>query len=315
MTFAEEENEAGGAMRIGLVVDSACDLPPDFIERHRIQILPVTVHLDGHDLVDTRDTATTLDFYRRHLCAKGDAATSPQTVEQIKQLFCITIASGRSPIYDHATQASFAIINEYKPIRAAANLSGHFSLRVIDSQNLFAGQGIAAVEAARMVASGQTNTNKMRERLDQIASNTYGYMVPRDLHYLRVRGKTKGDRSVGWVGATLGTMLDIKPLLRAYRNETGPVAKLRHFDDVVSKLFGYVVRRVDAGLLTPTVCLSYGGELEEMRKLPGYASLIKLCKEREIEVLESLMSVTGAINVGEGALAVAFAAEQHELDL
>ncbi len=314
-------------MRIGLVVDSACDLPREYFEQHKIQILPVTVHLDGHDLVDTRDTATTLDFYRRHLCAKGDAATSPQTADQIKQLFlskmvldfdfvfCITIASSRSPIYDHATQASFAIINEYKPIRAAANLPGHFSLRVIDSQNLFAGQGIATVEAVRLINSGLTNTNKLRERLDHVAQNTYGYMVPRDLHYLRVRAKTKGDRSVGWVGATLGTMLDIKPLLRAYRNETGPVAKLRHFDDVVSKLFAYAGRRVVAGLITPTLCLSYGGELDEMRKLPGYASLMKVCAQHEVEVFESHMSVTGAINVGEGALALGFAAEPHELEL
>ena len=162
-------------MRIGLVVDSACDLPPSFIEKHRIRVLPITVHLDGHDLIDSRDPDVTLDFYRRHLCA-GDAATSPQTVEQIKQLFlsslvldydfvfCLTIASSRSPIYEHATQASFSIINEYKPIRAAAGLSGHFSLRVMDSQNLFAGQGVSAVEAIRLIESGQANTNKMRER-------------------------------------------------------------------------------------------------------------------------------------------------------
>src|SRR3546814_10057775 len=75
--------------------------------------------------------------------------------------------------------------------------------------------------------AGQQNPNKIRERAELIVQNTYGYMVPRDLHYLRVRGQKKGDRSVGWVGAALGTMLDIKPIIRGYRNETGPVAKLR----------------------------------------------------------------------------------------
>ena len=30
-------------MRIGIVVDSPCDLPADFIERENITILPVTV--------------------------------------------------------------------------------------------------------------------------------------------------------------------------------------------------------------------------------------------------------------------------------
>jgi DegV family protein with EDD domain len=314
-------------MRIGVVVDSACDLPDEYLERHRIRILPITAHLDGHDLVDNRDPATTLDFYRRHLCAKGDAATSPFTVDQIKEVFlsklvldydfvlCITIASARSPIHQNATQASFGIINEYKPIRAQAGIPGPFSLRVVDSQNLFAGQGVATVEAVRLIEAGVANANKLRERVEYIASNTYGYMVPRDLHYLRVRAQQKGDRSVGWFGATLGTVLDIKPLLRAYRNDTRPVAKIRHFDESAAKLFAYAGRRVEAGLLTPTMCLSYGGELSELRKLPGYDALQKVCKRHGIEVFESLMSVTGGINVGEGALAIAFAAEPHELDL
>lgn len=314
-------------MRIGVVVDSACDLPPEYLERHKIRILPITVHLDGHDLVDSRDPETTLDFYRRHLGATGDASTSPFTVDQIKHVFlsqlvldydfvfCITIASSRSPIYQNATQASFSIINEYKPFRAAAKLPGPFALRVIDSQNLFTAQAIPAVEAVRQIQAGQTNPNRIRERLEYIARNTYGYMVPRDLHYLRVRGQKKGDRSVGWFGATLGTVLDIKPLLRGYRNETAPVAKLRHFDDAVSKLFGYTVRRIAAGLLTPVVVLSYGGELEDMRKLPGYTSLRQACRERNIELHESIMSVTGGINVGEGALALGFASEPHELEL
>src|SRR3546814_11818208 len=94
-------------MRIGVVVDSACDLPMDYIEKHRIQILPITIHLDGQDLVDQRDEQTTLHFYREHLGAKGDAGSSPFSVEQIRDVFlsklvidydyvfCLTIASSR----------------------------------------------------------------------------------------------------------------------------------------------------------------------------------------------------------------------------
>src|SRR3546814_19601197 len=96
-----------------------------------------------------------------------------------------------------------------------------FALRVIDTQNLFVGQAISTVEVVRMVEAGQQNPNKIRERAELIVQNTYGYMVPRDLHYLRVRGQKKGDRSVGWVGAALGTMLDITPIIRGYRNEIG----------------------------------------------------------------------------------------------
>lgn len=314
-------------MRIGIVVDSGCDLPPDYIERHGIRILPITIHLDGRDLVDVRDPASTLDFYRRRLGEKGDAATSPLSVEEIRDVFlrnlvtdydfvfCLTIASSRSPIYANAVQASFAILSQYKPIRAEAGISGPFALRVLDSQNLFSAQAVPVLEAVRMIAAGELNPNRIRERLEQIIHNTYGYLIPRDLQYLRLRAKRKGDRSVGLFGALLGTALDIKPVVRGYRNETGPIAKLRHFDDAAERLFEYTVERIDAGLMSPAVCLSYGGDLAVMRRLPGYAALAQRCTDRGIELCESLMSMTAGINVGDGALAVAFAAEEHEVDL
>jgi DegV family protein with EDD domain len=314
-------------MRIGLVVDSACDLPPAYFRDNQIQILPITIHLDQHDLVDNRDPAATLNFYKQHQTNASDAGTSPFTAEQIKEVFlsklvldydfvfCMTIASSRSPIYENAVKASFAILRDYKAPRAKAGVPGPFALRVIDSQNLFAGQGLLAVEAVRMIKSNP-NPNKIRERLEYLVQNTYGYMIPRDLHYLRARAQKKGDRSVGWVSAFLGTALDIKPLLRAFRNETSPVAKLRHFDDSAERCFAYIAKRINRNnLLTPTLCLSYGGELSAMEKLPGYDNLMKLCRERQIEVFKSIMSITGGINVGEGSLAFAFASEPHELDV
>ena len=61
--------------------------------------------------------------------------------------------------------------------------------------------------------------------------------------------------------------------------------------------------------MTPTLCLSYGGELSEMRALPGYHELRAVCDEHNVEVFESVMSLTGMVNVGKGALVVGFASE------
>src|SRR3546814_12199771 len=75
-------------MRIGLVVDSACDLPKDFIERHSIEILPIAVRIDGTTQVDYRDQAATLAFLDSHIAEPGvNAETIPYTVEQLRDLF------------------------------------------------------------------------------------------------------------------------------------------------------------------------------------------------------------------------------------
>ena len=49
-------------MRIGIVVDSACDLPDEFMRRHEVTILPIAVRLDDHILVDDRDPASLQHF-------------------------------------------------------------------------------------------------------------------------------------------------------------------------------------------------------------------------------------------------------------
>ncbi len=311
-------------MRIGIVVDSACDLPDDFLRRNRITILPITLHVDDETLVDDRDPELTRHFLAGNLGARGHAAeTEPFTVEQIRELFlsrlvidydcvfCLTITSTRSPIHANAARASFAILKDYRPIRRAANVPGPFLLRVIDTETLFAAQGVSAVEAVRLRAAGES-PGRMRERLEMIAQNTFGYMLPRDLYYLRARAQKKGDRSVGWLSAALGTALDIKPLLRGYRGATGPVGKVRGFEHGAATLFGYAARRVRAGLLTPTLCVSYGGDARELATLPGYAALQDACTERGVEIFESPMSMTGMVNVGTGAVTLGFAAAEHD---
>lgn len=313
-------------MRIGLVVDSACDLPGQYLAANGIEILPITVRIDDAVMADHRDERATLEFLHAQIAERGaEAETIPFTVEQIRELFlrrlvidfdfvfCMTITKSRSPIYDNATQASFAILNEYRPIRRKAGHESPFALRVIDTQNLFSAQGILPVEAVRLRNAGE-GTAKIRARLEHLAMHTHGYLVPRDLYYIRNRARKKGDRSVSLISAALGTALDIKPVLHGYRGNTGPVAKIKGFDPAVQKVFEFAARRVAAGLLTPTVCLCYGGELEEMRALPGYETLRAACAENNIEVLESVMSLTGMVNVGKGAVVVGFAAEAHKFE-
>ena len=310
-------------MRIGLVVDSACDLPGRYFRDHAITLLPVTVNIGDDTLTDMRDEQETLQFLHSHIAERGaDAETAPFSVQQIQELFlgrlvidydyvfCLTTTRTRSPIYDNATQASFAILNEYRPIRAAAGHDTPFALRVVDSQNVFAGQGVTAVEAVRLIEGGE-GAAKIRARLEYLALHTHAYMVAPDLHYLRARTRKRGDRSVSLVSATLGSALDIKPILHCNRGETGPVAKVKGLENACERVFRFAGERVRAGLLTPTLCLSYGGELAEMRALPGYEALRATCVAHNVEVFEAVMGLTGMVNVGKGALVAGFAAEPH----
>ena len=313
----------GYVMRMGLAIDASCDLSQEFLQKHNVAIMPITVKLDNESFMDDRRPEELQRFIDRRLGSRSHSAeTEPCPVEEVQKLFleklvleqdcvfCLTITATRSPINEHVNRASFGILKNYRQVREQASIPGPFMMRVIDTRNVFAGTVPAIFEAARLIAADQPPA-AIRERLTYIANNSYGYMLPRDLIHLRNRIKKRGDRSVSLFSAMVGTALDIKPLLRCFRGETGPVGKVRGFEHGAEVLFNYAAQRVRAGLLVPVVCVSYGGDLAVLSNLPGYADLRAACDESGVELMEAPMSITGMVNVGEGAVTLGFAAEEH----
>jgi DegV family protein with EDD domain len=310
-------------MRMGLAIDASCDLSQAFLQQHNVAIMPITVKLDRETFMDDRRPEELQRFIDRRLGSRSHSAeTEPCPVEEVQKLFldklvlgydcvfCLTITATRSPINEHVNRASFAILKNYRQVREQAGVPGPFMMRVIDTRNVFAGTAPVIYEAARLIAADEPPA-AIRERLTHIANSSYGYMLPRDLIHLRNRIKKRGDRSVSLFSAMVGTALDIKPLLRCFRGETAPVGKVRGFDHGAEVLFGYATRRVRAGLLVPLVCVSYGGDLGVLPQLPGYVELRAACEECGVELMEAPMSITGMVNVGEGAVTLGFAAEEH----
>jgi len=162
-------------MRIGIIADSACDLPSDLIERENITILPVTVQIGQAVLADVRNEEATMSFLSGETAARAfEAETTPFTVQQVHDLFleklvhdydfvfCITTTRTRSGIHDNAVQASYTILNDYRQTRQAAGNNTPFSLRVIDSQNVFCAVGVLAVDPTSPFTGGAILGDRVR---------------------------------------------------------------------------------------------------------------------------------------------------------
>ena len=63
--------------------------------------------------------------------------------------------------------------------------------------------------------------------------------------------------------------------------------------------------------MTQRQYLSYGGELSELRALPDYAALRQAYETHTVEVLESVMSLTGMVNFGKDAITLGSADVPH----
>lgn len=310
-------------MRIGVIVDSACDLPHDFIKQHGIHILPVSFSIDGQTVIDDHSPEKTRAFHASGMAARGHSAdTQAFSSEQIRELFLKeivtqydfalvqTITRARSQIYANAEQAMSRILTEYRPLRAAAGREGPFSMRVIDSGTFFAGQGLLAAHTQHLIEKGVGKAD-LRNQLSDFTNHIHGCLVPRDLGYVRERGRQRGDKSVPALAAFLSKALKITPLVWGNRHEGKPVAKARSFEDATRLMFDYAVRRVLAGLLSPYVCISYGMSDAEFEQLPGLADLRRACDQRRVTLLATRAGITSTIHIGPGCIGLALAAPPH----
>ncbi len=308
-------------MKIGIVVDSACDLPRGFLDEHGVRIMPVKLRVGDRTIEDRRDPKETLAFYARQMDRRDEDYSesipySPQQIEELfldrlvldyDYVFCLTVTSTRSAIHDNAIQASRRILTRYKAIRRQAGLSERFGLAVLSTRNLFTGQAVPVAEAVRLIREDSV-PSEIGARLKHVIQHTHTYMVPADLYHIYKRASKKGDTSINWGTYTLGSWLDVKPILHCNRDVTDTVGKVRGFEAGVQRLFDQATEEVRTGLEAPVICISYGGPLSDVSAMPGYARLADAAEAAGVQVLVAAMSKTAAVNVGPGALSIAYTA-------
>jgi len=306
-------------MRVGVVIDSACDLPADYLKEQNIEVLPVNLQLGKDQSLDVRDPSATIDFYSRYAAKRQHAETSPPTTEQIvsmlsdsstsdyDRLLVITISSTRSKIFEQVINAQLPLLNKVRQKRKQEQIKGSFYLRVHDSKTLFTGQAVLVHEMVRLLQDESLNFDELCRQADQLSDCIHAYLIPRDLYYVRKRASQKGEKSVSWLRYTAGTLLDVKPIIRAHQGNTDTVTTARGFDKAIEKLMQITIEAIDKGLKTNTIVLSYAGDPEEIAVHPQIRAFSAYAQSKAINVMTSVMSTTAGVHVGPGALSLAYA--------
>lgn len=306
-----------------IAVDSACDLPRSFIDAHDVRILPITLKLGAQNFLDTRDPRRTVQLYAGgHLEKHVTAESEPLSAEGISEIIerellaeydnvlAVAISSKRSDIYKNLLAAVYASTPKFKELRQEYGKSPNFKIRVIDSETLFTGQGLLIYEAVRLLKQHQLSLRELAESLEQLRPTIRSYLVPESLYHLKSRASAKGDRSVGWLSYKVGNMLDIKPIVEARNGLTGAIDKVRGFDEGLNNLLERARAGIEQGLTIKAVNMSYAGDPKKIENTEAYRSFKTFAQDHGVTTLLSVMSSTGAINVGPGAFSVAFAVKE-----
>jgi DegV family protein with EDD domain len=308
-----------------LVVDAACDMPTEWLNDNHVAVLPIKVVVDDRDFLDTHNEFDAMEFFRKDLATRGvSASTTPLSAAESREfvqsnladdvdfVLQITIAAGRSKIYLNSLSAMHNLTAAHNRVRRGIGNRAPFKTWVIDSETGFTGQGVMIAEAVRQLKRG-VNMPEVAANMEKLRHRVHTFVVPKDLFYLYSRAKEKGDQSLSWLSYNVARMLDIKPIIHGHGGTTEPVLKVRGYVEALERIIGIAARQVTRGLSAPTVCVSYAGNLEDVRIMPAYRGLREACRAAKIELVLSTMSMTGGLTVGADAFSIAFACDTLDL--
>ncbi|HEX3015594.1 MAG TPA: DegV family protein [Desulfobacteria bacterium] len=190
--------------KVKIVVDSSTDIPPDLVKALEIDVVPMTVTIDGKAYREGIELQIE-DFYARFGGFSDLPKTSQPNLLDLVSYYRTAAEGGRAIVAIHL---SSGLSGTYQAALLAKDmLAGEINIAAIDSRGASFGAGLLAIEAARLAQEG-ADLDQIVAATEQDRAKMRYIFTPDTLEYL-----IKGGR-VSKLSGTIGSLLDIKPLLQ-----------------------------------------------------------------------------------------------------
>ncbi len=195
-------------MKIKIVTDSTCDLPREMIEAEDITVVPLYINFGEESYRDGVDISRS-DFYMMLPNAEVQPTTSVPGIGVFVRAYQNLIDAGADHII--SIHISSHLSNTVNVASLAAEAIEKARVTVIDACQLTVGTGLQVLEAARAAREGKT-VQQIITFLDAFRERIGTYAALDTLEFLRRSGRLSNFQ------ATLGSLLDLKPLLSMQKN-------------------------------------------------------------------------------------------------
>ena len=211
--------------KIRFLTDSTCDLPPEIVARYEIGIVPSYVNYGGQSYADGIDISR--DAFYRQLPSMTEFPTTsampPALVEaamgealaDADHLFVITVASKLSGVYNTMRLAA----QNFPPER----------ITMIDSESVSLRLGFQVLIGAE-VAEATGDIDQVQNAIARVREHAHLYAALETMEFLRRSGR------ISWASASIGALLQIKPLFCVVEGEVKPISRIRTFGRAVDEL-------------------------------------------------------------------------------
>ena len=206
-----------------LMTDSCCDLTDSMARELELEVLPLTMHMDGQDYPnDLAGTAISNEEFYKRIRAGKLATTSAANVGQFqdamrkvlergKDIVCVCFSSALSTTYQSAVIAANDMRAEFPEVE----------IFVVDSLSASLGEGLLLYLAVQQKRAG-LSAAELAAWVEENRLSICHWFTVDDLNFLKRGGR------VSATTAFVGTMLSIKPIMHTSdEGKLVPVGKAR----------------------------------------------------------------------------------------
>jgi DegV family protein with EDD domain len=274
--------------KIALITDSSCDLTEDIIRKYNIKLLPLRIIYKDKEYID-RITISPKEVYDN--LEKEVPTTSMPSMQDIEDVFSSIENEGYTHVI--AITLSSGLSGTFNTVKLISEEHPNLVTFIFDSKSLSLGLGALVQECALYIAQGKS-FEEIVNMLPSVKERISVYYVIETLEYLK-----KGGR-IGKVSATLGELLNIKPIISIDKEgKYYTYAKVRGRKQSISKLAD--IARETLEHAKAKIFIMHGGALEEGRKL--YNTFIDVPNITSLQFGD--ISPALGVHTGPGLLGVA----------
>lgn len=273
---------------IRIVTDSSCDLPEEVIDRHRIEVVPLTIRFGEEELIDREDLSSE-EFWHRLTTGSVLPETAAPSVGRFQQSFTRLVSAGADGIVVLCLSSKISATIQSATL-AAEQFTAGIPVRVIDTGLVSGALGLAAIEAAEAAAGG-ASIDEVEAAARSACQRGRIFATPDTLEYLRRGGR------IGGAAALIGGLLDVKVLIGFEDGKVAGIGRVRSRKRALAAIIEHVQEHT-ASIRRLAVVHSDPSELPDF--------LRSLAAVHEGEPMMCRFGPVVGTHIGPGALGVTY---------
>ena len=239
---------------VKVICDGIANMPRELAEQYDIEVVPLTVIVDGKEYRDV--DITDEQFYVMMREAKDMPKTSQATYVDFKEIFDRHASDGKTVLYIAGSSKSSGTYQSV--VLASKDVEG--DVHIFDSMSICFGCGMLVLTAARMLNEGASLEDVLKE-LEVLRDRVFVSMSMNSLEYLKKGGRISNGK------ALVGNMLSLRPMLTVRDGLIFQEGQVRGNKKIVPTIIKRTKEVCGEDFSDRTIAIGCGDNLEDREQL------------------------------------------------